>query len=93
MSVAVDAGSATFRFYHEGVIPSQQYCGTKLSHAVVAVGYGVETPYEVWKVRNSWGAWWGQNGYVYIARNVADDTKGGVCGILIDDTYPEVNDS
>ena len=44
----------------------------------------VETPY--WIVQNSWGADWGDKGYVYIA--ISDGY--GVCGINMDVTYPNL---
>lgn len=54
-----------------------------LDHAVTLVGYGTDsltkTPY--WKIRNSWGTEYGENGYVRVAR----DTDAYVCGV---DTKP-----
>ncbi|XP_059079110.1 uncharacterized protein LOC131877454 [Tigriopus californicus] len=44
----------------------------KAGHAVTIVGYGLDTttntPY--WKVKNSWGKSWGQEGYFLIKRGV-----------------------
>jgi len=53
-------------------------CGTDLNHAVAAVGYGSEGGKEYYIVRNSWGASWGEDGYIRIARK--HDSKG-ICGI------------
>jgi len=36
------------------------------------------------KVKNSWSAQWGDNGYIYIAR----DGSATSCGILNDASYP-----
>lgn len=65
--------------YVSGVI-SGTSCGTDLNHAVTAVGYGTdaETGLNYYLVRNSWGADWGDKGYVKIAR---EGDGYGVCGI------------
>jgi len=63
VSVCVDASA--WSSYRSGVLSS---CGTSVDHCVQATGYanyGQNGAY--WRVRNSWGASWGQNGYIYIA--------------------------
>lgn len=71
--------------YHTGVITGAA-CGTRPDHGVLAVGYGTEStgvPYYL--VKNSWGAQWGDAGYLKIA--AGDDN---VCGILSMPSYPTV---
>jgi len=63
-------------------------CGTNLDHGVVAVGYGIENAIEYFIVRNSWGASWGEQGYIRIARN--DAIPEGICGIAMQASYPKV---
>ncbi|MFS7952468.1 putative ananain protein [Helianthus anomalus] len=60
-------------------------CGTGLDHDVVVVGYGTEAGKNYWLVRNSWGADWGEQGYVRIERNVIEKT--GKCGIVMEALY------
>ena len=78
-AVTIESASLVFRQYTSGVI-SDTSCGTSLDHAVAAVGYGTDsaTGLDYYLVRNSWGANWGDNGYVKIAR-VGDGY--GICGI------------
>ncbi|CAF1101691.1 unnamed protein product [Rotaria sordida] len=40
-----------------------------LNHAPVVVGYGTENGIDYWKVKNSWGADWGDHGYLKVKRN------------------------
>ena len=54
-------------------------CSTGTNHAVLAVGYDVDTwGDEYWIVKNSWGKWWGEDGYFRIKN---DGSKKGMCGI------------
>lgn len=78
-AVTIESASLVFRQYTGGVI-SDSSCGTTLDHAVAAVGYGTdpETGLDYYLIRNSWGAAWGDHGYVKIAR-VGDGY--GICGV------------
>jgi C1A family cysteine protease len=85
VSVAIEADSFVFQFYSGGILNSAQ-CGIDLDHAVVAVGYGVDSAKgEFYIVRNSWGASWGDKGYVRIA---GGKDGAGICGIQQDVAYP-----
>jgi cathepsin F len=41
-----------------------------LDHAVLMIGYGVESDKNYWIVKNSWGEDWGEKGYFRITRGV-----------------------
>jgi KDEL-tailed cysteine endopeptidase len=90
VSVAIEADQSVFQFYSSGVLTSSS-CGTSLDHGVLAVGYGADSGTDYWKVKNSWGATWGEDGYIRMERNVA--TTGGMCGIAADASYPTMSDS
>jgi len=47
----------------------------KVDHAVTVVGYGTEDGMDYWLIKNSWGADWGENGFIRLKRGV------GMCGI------------
>jgi C1A family cysteine protease len=85
VSVAIDADSLSFQFYSGGVLSGK--CGHDLDHGVLVVGYGSESGKNYWKVKNSWGASWGINGYVLIARGDSHHPHGE-CGILDQPSYP-----
>ncbi|CAI2372128.1 unnamed protein product [Moneuplotes crassus] len=74
VSVSIRAENFDFRSYRGGVIEGKG-CGTDLDHGVTLVGYDADE--DAWIVRNSWGAGWGEDGYVRIRRG----EDYGVCGI------------
>lgn len=58
LSVLVEADQRVFQMYRSGVFTDYS-CGTRLDHAVLAVGYGTENGQEYWLVKNSWDTTWG----------------------------------
>merc|ERR1712110_213429 len=84
VSVAIEADQMSFQMYSSGVLTGN--CGTNLDHGVLAVGFGSDSGTDYWKVKNSWGASWGVNGYVLIQRGV------NKCGIADGPpSYPTVS--
>ena len=86
IAVAIEADQAAFQFYRSGVMRGQ--CGSNLNHGVLAVGAGVdpETGFPFWKVKNSWGAAWGEDGYIRIQRGRR--FPGPACGITLKASRP-----
>lgn len=76
VSVLIEADRSAFSAYRSGVFNSSA-CGTNLDHAVSVVGYGSENGTNFWIMRNSWGASWGESGYMRVAQVSGD----GICGI------------
>ena len=71
LAIAVDA--TRWSSYYGGIMTS---CGTSVDHAVQIVGVNpVSGGY--WKIRNSWGSFWGESGYIRLAygQNTCDLTS------------------
>lgn len=79
VSIAVDADQ--FQQYKGGIFDDAA-CETKLNHGVVIVGYGHDGQ-DYWKVRNSWGSSWGEEGHIRIIRGK------NMCGLAMQASYPE----
>jgi len=86
VSVAIEADQFAFQYYSSGILTGT--CGTNLDHGVLVVGYGTDSGQEYWKVKNSWGTSWGENGYVLICKDCGANGAQGECGINDDPSYP-----
>eukprot|EP00657_Telonema_sp_P-1_P004089 TRINITY_DN19468_c0_g1_i1.p1 TRINITY_DN19468_c0_g1~~TRINITY_DN19468_c0_g1_i1.p1 ORF type:complete len:160 (+),score=38.21 TRINITY_DN19468_c0_g1_i1:134-613(+) len=40
----------------------------RVNHAVLVTGFGEENGQPYWNVKNSWGSYWGDDGYIKVAR-------------------------
>jgi C1A family cysteine protease len=81
VSIAIQANQKDFQTYKSGVLTGT--CGQRLDHGVLAVGYGTDNKVDFWKVKNSWGNTWGEDGYIRIERSAEDK-----CGVLDAASYP-----
>lgn len=83
VSIAIEADQSVFQFYTGGVMDATT-CGTNLDHGVLAVGYGTDSASgkAYWKVKNSWGASWGEAGYIRLAYGMNQ------CGLTAQPSYP-----
>jgi C1A family cysteine protease len=83
ISVAVDA-NMFWQLYSGGVF-KPLVCNQKtLNHGVAVVGYGTEGSDGYWIIRNSWGATWGEKGYM---RMISGKNE---CGVANSAVYPNV---
>jgi len=76
--ISICADASTWQFYVGGVIKFM--CGDTLDHCIQITGYGPKADgifgdVNAWAVRNSWGADWGESGYLYI------EVGKNLCGI------------
>lgn len=83
VSIAIQADQRDFQHYSGGVLSSG--CGQQLDHGVLNVGYGTDSGMDYWLVKNSWGASWGDSGYIKILK---DDSN--LCGVLSAASYPNM---
>lgn len=71
--------------YKEGVYNNWD-CLHNQNHGVLAVGYSTDVSSgDFYLIKNSWGATWGENGYIRLARK---DSGIGMCGVTENASYP-----
>lgn len=92
ISVAVSAGPMDWQFYSKGVF--NKGCDAQIDHGVLAVGYGHYDPTtdpaatagsvggDYWLIKNSWGEYWGLNGYIQLGRGGGNEAEGGTSCVL-----------
>ncbi|CAJ0948607.1 unnamed protein product, partial [Mesorhabditis belari] len=82
IAVAIEVTKSFFH-YSEGVYYDKK-CSHELNHGVLVVGYGTEEDGgDYWIVKNSWGKEWGNEGYIWMARNRENN-----CGIADMPIFP-----
>lgn len=90
MTVSLDASSAAFKFYKEGIF-YEASCTNKpaeaLDHAVMISGYGRDpaTGQRYWVLKNMWSSWWGELGYMRM------DMDRNDCGVTALPEYVELD--
>ncbi|KAL4490236.1 hypothetical protein ABPG72_004275 [Tetrahymena utriculariae] len=74
VTVGIDASN--LQFYTKGIFSN---CQTNINHGVLLVGY--DSVNQAWKVKNSWGKDFGENGYFYLSAKVTNNQIANTCAI------------
>jgi xylem cysteine proteinase len=80
VSIAIEADQSSFQMYRSGVFNGP--CGQQLDHGVLLVGSGTDGGQNYWRVKNSWGSGWGDQGYIRMVRGQ------NMCGLSNMASYP-----
>lgn len=84
VSAVIDASSVKFSYYSGGIFDDEFCKKAPTYHWVLCVGFGVENGIKYWIVRNTWGQFWGEDGYMRMSRDGYD------CGITDSAVLPVV---
>jgi len=79
---SVRVAAESWQLYTGGVLKT---CTGSVDHCVQAVGMKASAAEPYWIVRNSWGAAWGEQGYIWLDMTV---DSGDICHIQEYITYP-----
>jgi cathepsin X len=76
---------------YQGGVASEP--GEGVDHVISVVGWGSQGQQQYWIVRNSWGEYWGEMGYVYVekgnnALNLESQCAWATVGSYTDHNYP-----
>jgi cathepsin L len=82
-AVSIDASHNSFQLYSGGVYDEPSCSNSWHDHGVCVVGYGADGLQAYWIVKNSWGAAWGEQGYIRMSRN-----KNDQCAIALNAVVP-----
>nr|UHM21917.1 cathepsin L12 [Zabrotes subfasciatus] len=75
--------SAEWMLYKSGVWFEEECAEKRLNHCVLLVGYGTQNGLDYWLLKNSWGRYWGEEGYIKLIRSKFRN----YCGITSDAMY------
>lgn len=80
IAITINGENQEFYNYRGGIYNNPQ-CSTKINHAALLVGYGVQNGQPYWIIKNNWGSSWGENGFMKLARGY------NRCGIVSWSSY------
>jgi cathepsin L len=77
--VAISAAAEPWFEYSAGVFDGCEKDAI-VDHAITLFGYGVENGVKYWKIRNSWGKDWGEDGFIRVLRIPDNGGEKQHCG-------------
>ncbi|XP_052768547.1 procathepsin L-like [Mya arenaria] len=83
VAIAADVSSRGFMHYRRGVYYNPRCNKRRVNHAMVNVGFGASSRGKYWIIKNSWGQRWGDQGYIFMAKD-----RGDTCGLSNYASYP-----
>ena len=92
LSIAVAAGNSCWRYYESGILSEENNCPTGLDHGVAIVGLNDKGDKPYWIIQNSWGKYWGNEGFIWIAVEEGDGTSAmntHVEAMDVEEGYPD----
>jgi cathepsin X len=89
ITCAINANPANFSYWKGDEIYTGAYTTNvaDLDHEISVVGYGVENDVNYWFVRNSWGTFWGDNGFFKV------ESGKNSLGIELDCSWASVDET
>merc|ERR1712046_268679 len=76
--VTIGINAQNMQLYRSGVANPSVCPASGVDHAVLIVGYGTQVGTGYWKIKNSWGTSWGEDGYYRIV------SGSNACGLATD---------
>lgn len=77
--VAISVGADGWDSYSKGIFDGCPKDAV-VNHAVTLFGYGEESGVKYWKIRNSWGGSWGEDGFIRLYRHDTAAEDDAFCG-------------